>query len=243
MSNSSISDIQKAFSAVSELKNNGINFEVWHARVRAAVHSLGTPTILDTAHRSASYDQRIAAAIQRKLQSNLFMLINMLTKCHEIIFNLIKHFEQTTAIITADAEHQLFSIKCQSDGNISKHLDDLERQYNHLISLRHKINDSTWINIIIASLLAAYRPIIDSLLASIKTQNKIGTELSTAYTPITLTPTTILTAVYAEALSYNLHTGKSSNNHQSSCDFKNDKKSQHSASIAESRLSCSEFHD
>ncbi|KAJ3559235.1 hypothetical protein NM688_g466 [Phlebia brevispora] len=156
MSNPTITEIQKAFSAVPELKNNGTNFEVWHARVRAAVRSLSTSTILDTAHMSASYDQRVAAAIQGKLQSNLFMLVNAFTTCHEIMSDLTKHFGQTTAVITADAECQLFSMKCQSDGNISKHLDDLERQYNHLTSLGRMIDDDTWINIIIASLPAAY---------------------------------------------------------------------------------------
>ncbi|KAJ3539712.1 hypothetical protein NM688_g6325 [Phlebia brevispora] len=242
MSNPTITEIQKAFSAVTELKNNSTNFEVWRARVRAAVRSLDTLTILDTAHASTNYDQRVAAAIQGKLQSNLFMLVNVFTTCYEIMSDLTKCFGQTTTVVTVDAERQLFLMKCQSDGNVSKHLDDLERQYDHLTSLGRTIDDDTWINIIIASLPAAYRPTIDSLSASIEMQNKIGTALSTAYTPVTLTPSAVLAAIRAEALSRNLRTGKSSDNHQSNCDSKHDKKSQHSASIAESRPSRGGFH-
>ncbi|KAJ3559217.1 hypothetical protein NM688_g477 [Phlebia brevispora] len=170
----SISDIQKAFSAVFELKNNGTNFEIWMC--------------------TSSSSNGVAAAIQGKLQGNLFMLVNTLTKCHEIMSNLTKHFGQTTAVVTADVKHQLFLMKCQSDGNVSKYLDDLERQHDHLTSLGRKIDDNTWINIIIASLPVAYRPTINSSSASIATQNKIGIELSTAYTPITLTTSAVLAA-------------------------------------------------
>ncbi|THG98388.1 hypothetical protein EW026_g3788 [Hermanssonia centrifuga] len=131
--NPSLSDVSKAFLAVPELRNNGPNFELWRAHVKAATCTIGNEAILTTPHTDASFDGIVAAAIQGKLQNNLFMLFNTLTTCK-------------------DAKRQLFSMKCQSDSHIMKHLDDLELQYNHLTELGQRIDEKTYINIIIASL-------------------------------------------------------------------------------------------
>ncbi|THG92713.1 hypothetical protein EW026_g8285 [Hermanssonia centrifuga] len=121
--NPSLSDVLKAFLAVPELRNNGTNFELWRARVKAATCTIGNEAILTTPHTDANFDGIVAAAIQGKLQNNLFMLVNTLTTCKGIMDSLITRFGQTTAVVTADAERQLFSMKCQSDSHIMKHLD------------------------------------------------------------------------------------------------------------------------
>ncbi len=104
------------------------------------------------------------------------MLVNTLTTCRGIMDSLITQFGQTTAVITADAQNQLFLMKCQSNSHVIKHLDDLELQYNHITGLGQTIEDKTYINIIIASL---YRPTIDTPSTFIDTLNKIGATLGT----------------------------------------------------------------
>ncbi|THG96387.1 hypothetical protein EW026_g5439 [Hermanssonia centrifuga] len=173
--NPSLSDVSKAFLAVPELRNNGTNFELWRARVKAATRTIGNEAILTTPHTDANFDGIVAAAIQGKLQNNLFMLVNTLTTCK-------------------DAERQLFSMKCQTDSHIMKHLDDLELQYNHVTGLGRKIEEATYINIIIASLPSSYRPTIDALSTSIDTQNRIGAALRTNYVPVVLTSTQVISS-------------------------------------------------
>ncbi|PSR74511.1 hypothetical protein PHLCEN_2v9779 [Hermanssonia centrifuga] len=77
--NPSIFNVSKAFAAIPKLHNNSTNFELWRAHVKAAAHTIGNEAILTTAHADANFDKIIAAAIQAKLQNNLFMLINALT--------------------------------------------------------------------------------------------------------------------------------------------------------------------
>ncbi|PSS22613.1 hypothetical protein PHLCEN_2v3079 [Hermanssonia centrifuga] len=168
--NPSLSDVLKAFLAVPKLRNNGANFELWRARVKAATCTIGNEAILTTLHTDAKFDGIVAAAIQGKLQNNLFMLVNTLTTCKSIMDSLITCFGQTTAVVTANAKLQLFSMKCQSDSHIMKHL---ELQYNYLTELGQKIDEKTYINIIIASLPPSYHPTIDALSTSIDTQNRI----------------------------------------------------------------------
>ncbi len=210
-----LSDISKAFLAVPELHNNGTNFELWKAHVKAATRTIGSKAILTTLHTDANFDGIVAAAIQGKLQNNLFMLVNTLTTCKGIMDSLITRFGQTTAVVTADAERQLFSMKCQSDSHIMKHLDDLELQYNHVTGLGRKIEEATYINIIIASLPSSYRPTIDALSTSIDTQNRIGAALRPNYVPVVLTSTQVISSVRAESLSRNLRTGKTSDHSRS----------------------------
>ncbi|THG99610.1 hypothetical protein EW026_g2783 [Hermanssonia centrifuga] len=199
--NPSLSDVSKAFLAVPELRNNGTNFELWRAHVKAATRTIGNEAILTTPHTDANFDGIVVAAIQGKLQNNLFMLVNTLTTCKGIMDSLITRFGQTTAAVTADAERQLFSMKCQSDLHIMKHLDNLELQYNHLTELGRKIDEKTYINIIIASLPSSYRPTIDALSTSIDTENRIGAALRTNYVPVVLTSTQVISSVCAESLS------------------------------------------
>ncbi|PSS18879.1 hypothetical protein PHLCEN_2v3194 [Hermanssonia centrifuga] len=199
--NPSLSDVSKAFLAVPELRNNGTNFELWRARVKAATHTIENEAILTTPHTDANFDGIVAAAIQGKLQNNLFMLVNTLTTCKGIMDSLITQFGQTTAVVTADAERQLFSMKCQSDSHIMKHLDDLELQYNHLTELVRKIDEKTYINIIITSLPSSYRPTINALSTSIDTQNRISAVLGTNYVSVVLTSTQVISSVRAESLS------------------------------------------
>ncbi|THG93218.1 hypothetical protein EW026_g7960 [Hermanssonia centrifuga] len=190
--NPSFSDVSKAFLAIPELRNNGTNFELWQACVKAATRTIGNKAILTTPHTDANFDGIVAAAIQGKLQNNLFMLVNTLTTCKGIMDSLITRFGQTTAVITADAKRQLFSMKCQSDSHIMKHLNDLKLQYNHLTELGRKIDKKTYINIIIASLPSSYRPTIDVLSTSVNTQNRIGAALRTNYIPVVLTSTQVI---------------------------------------------------
>ena len=97
--NPSLSDVSKAFLAVPELRNNGTNFELWRARVKAATRTIGNEAILTTPHTDANFDGIVAAAIQGKLQNNLFMLVNTLTTCKGIMDSLITRFGQTTAVL------------------------------------------------------------------------------------------------------------------------------------------------
>ncbi|THG94734.1 hypothetical protein EW026_g6789 [Hermanssonia centrifuga] len=76
--NPSLSDVSKAFLAVPELRNNGTNFKLWRARVKAATRTIGDEAILTTPHTDANFDGIVAAGIQGKLQNNLFMLVNTL---------------------------------------------------------------------------------------------------------------------------------------------------------------------
>ncbi|PSR72502.1 hypothetical protein PHLCEN_2v11625 [Hermanssonia centrifuga] len=65
--NPSLSDVSKAFLAVPELRNNGTNFKLWRARIKAATRTIGNKAILTTLHTDANFDGIIAAAIQGKL--------------------------------------------------------------------------------------------------------------------------------------------------------------------------------
>ncbi len=69
------------------------------AHVNAVAHTIRNEAIPTTAHADTNFDKIIAAAIQGKLQSNLFMLVNVLTTCKAIIDDLITCFGQTITLL------------------------------------------------------------------------------------------------------------------------------------------------
>ena len=122
----SIADVNKAFSAVPELANNGSNYQLWLARVTNAARTLGDSTIITASPTNANkvLADRFLGAMLDKLQSRLFMLVQGSLNPKDALDDLKLRFGQTTASTLAHAERQLFTMKCTSDRDVLRHLDE-----------------------------------------------------------------------------------------------------------------------
>lgn len=206
----SIADVNKAFSAVPELANNGSNYQLWLARVTNAARTLGDTKLITDAPTTTNKTlaERFLGALLDKLQSRLFMLVQGSQNPKEALDDLKLRFGQTTASTLAHAERQLFTMKCTSDRDVLRHLDDLERQHDQLADMGRTIDSKTYRNVIISSVPDHYRPICDSYISSVETLNELG-KLQTGWTPVDVDNDKLMSKIRQEALTRNLRSDRS----------------------------------
>lgn len=228
-------DFSKSFAELEKLKDDGSNYRSWCAKIGFLVRAAHGAQLMTRAPLAANQDEQnlndeVSAAIAVKLPQTAFNKIMMHTTLHEIIATLDKDYNLITPTMKSALEQEFRTLKCSKDNEIDAHLNNMVDYRNCLSEYGTIMDDTMFINTIVASIPADYRQVIeeiqlansdsnskmqtfkfrDSLAGALaNVNNAAGNRIAIpAFVPTTISATDIITALHAKAKS-NLTVSKS----------------------------------